>query len=78
MDFASIRRAVGRDILLCATLSAQTLFPIGTPRDIRSWVRDTKRLCAGDNGAILCPSNRIQPETPWENIVAFAEEARAS
>ena len=78
MDFASIRRAVGRDILLCATLSAQTLFPFGTPRDIRSWVRDTKRLCAGDNGAILCPSNRIQPETPWENIVAFAEEARAS
>lgn len=24
----------------------------------------------------LMPSNRIQPETPWENLVAFAEEAR--
>jgi len=26
----------------------------------------------------VMPSNRIQPETPWENVVAFAEEARAS
>jgi len=78
MDYAKIRRAFGRDIVLCATISAQTLFPFGTPHEIRNWVRDIRQLCAADNCAILCPSNLVQPETPWENIVAFAEAARAS
>lgn len=76
MDFRKARQRFGRDIVLCATISAQQLFPFGSPDDIRQWVRDIKRICATDNCAILCPSNLIQPETPWENIVAFAEAAR--
>ncbi len=43
-------------------------------------VRDEARRLAGvaaDRRAILMPSNRIQPETPWENVVAFAEACRA-
>jgi len=78
MDFRKMRRAYGRDIVLCATISAQNLLPFGTPDDIRRWVRATKQVCAEDNCALLCPSNLIQPETPWENIVAFAEEARGA
>lgn len=77
MDFERVRQTFGRDIVPCATISAQGLFPFGTPNEIREWVRATKQRCAGDNCAILCPSNLIQPETPWDNIVAFAEEARA-
>ena len=76
LDFGKIRQSFGRDIVLCATLSAQNLFPFGAPEDIRRWVREIKASCAPDNHAILCPSNLIQPETPWDNIVAFAEEAR--
>jgi uroporphyrinogen decarboxylase len=78
MDYGRMRRTFGRDIVLCATMSAQNLFPFGTPDDIRKWVGMTRDLCASDNCAILCPSNRIQPETPWENILAFAEAARSS
>ena len=77
MDFREIRQSFGRDIVLCATISAQKLFPFGTPEEVRAWVRSMKQICAADHAAILCPSNRIQPETPWENIVAFAEEAHA-
>lgn len=75
MDFGRIRQSFGRDIVLCATISAQQLFPFGTPEAIRDWVRTTKQTCAEDNCAILCPANLIQPETPWENIIAFTEEA---
>ncbi len=77
MDFGKVRQAFGRDIVLCATISAQNLFPFGSPYDIREWVANMKRACEADNCAILCPSNLIQPETPWENIVTFAESARA-
>ncbi|MCC6696464.1 MAG: hypothetical protein IT365_12605 [Candidatus Hydrogenedentes bacterium] len=76
MDFKTIHRRYGRDITLCATISAQRLFPFGTPEEIRQWVCETRENCARDNRAILCPSNRVQPETPWENIVALAEAAR--
>ena len=75
MDFRNIRQRYGRELVLCATISAQNLFPFGTPDDVRAWVRATRDLCSSDNRTILCPSNLIQPETPWENIVAFAEEA---
>ena len=74
MDFAEVHREFGRDIVLCATVSSQRTLPFGTPDDVRDEVRRLRDTAAGR--AILCPSNRIQPETPWANIVAFAEEAR--
>jgi hypothetical protein len=42
--------------------------------------REVRRLAAivgPQRRAILMPSNVIQPETPWDNVVAFAEEARS-
>jgi len=76
MDFRSIHERYGQEITLCATISAQRLFPFGTPDEIREWTRRLRQFCSPDNRAILCPSNMIQPETPWENILAFAEAAR--
>lgn len=76
MDYQSVHARYGGDILLCATISAQHLFPFGTPQEIRQWTRQTRKRCSPHNRAILCPSNMIQPETPWENIIAFAEAAR--
>ena len=77
MSFARVRKQYGHALVLCACLSAQTTLPFGTPDDVRAWVREIKRQCAADQRVILCPSNRIQPETPWANIVAFAEAARS-
>jgi len=77
MDFAEVHREFGADIILCATLSAQKTFPFGTPEQVRAEVRRLKAICGEERRGILCPSNMIQPETPWANIVAFAEEARA-
>jgi uroporphyrinogen decarboxylase len=76
MEFEAHYRASGRRAVLCATLSAQRVFPFGTPDDV---LREVRRLAAiaADRRTLLLPSNRIQPETPWENLVAFVEEARA-
>lgn len=77
MDFAEVHRAFGRHIALCATVSSQRIFPFGTPDEVRKEVRRLKAACGPDRRGILTPSNLIQPETPWDNVVAFAEEARA-
>jgi uroporphyrinogen decarboxylase len=77
MDLAAVKREFGRELVLCATLSAQRLLPFGSPAQVREEVRRLAALFQGDRRAILCPSNRLQPETPWENVLAFAEEAHA-
>jgi uroporphyrinogen decarboxylase len=76
MDPAEVKGRFGDRIALCATVSAQRTFPFGTPDEVRTEVRRLKRELGADNRCLICPSNRIQPETPWENIVAFVEEAR--
>jgi uroporphyrinogen decarboxylase len=77
MEFSAVRAEYGRHLVLCACLSAQKTLPFGTPDDVKKWVSGVRKLCASDNRVIMCPSNMIQPETPWENIVAFAEAARS-
>ena len=77
MDFEKAKSLYGKDLLLCATISAQRIFPFGDPDEVRREVRRLKALCAGDNRGILCPSNMIQPETPWPNIEAFVQAARS-
>jgi uroporphyrinogen decarboxylase len=77
MEFTKVKEEYGKDILLCATLSAQTTFPFVKPEKIRREIRRLKEICSTDNRCILSPSNMIQPETPWENIIAFVEEARS-
>lgn len=76
MDFAEVYREFGRHITLCATISSQRVFPFGSADEVREEVRRLKTVCGADRRCILCPSNKIQPETPWDNVVAFAEQAR--
>ena len=77
MDFEDVYRRYGDRILLAATISSQKVFPFGSAEDVRREVRRLAEIAASDRRCILMPSNVIQPETPWENVVAFAEEARA-
>jgi len=76
MDFAAACRQYGGRIVLAATISAQRVFPFGSAEEVRGEVRRLAQVVAHDRRAILMPSNRVQPETPWENVVAFAEACR--
>jgi uroporphyrinogen decarboxylase len=76
MDFEAMWTRFGSDVVLAATLSSQKLFPFGTPAEIRREVNRLAEIVGDQRRAILMPSNVIQPETPWENVVAFAEAAR--
>lgn len=76
MDFSALYQRYRRSIVLAATLSAQRTMPFGSPEEVRREVGRLAEVVAADRRAILMPSNRIQPETPWENIVALADECR--
>jgi uroporphyrinogen decarboxylase len=76
MDFVAAYREYGRQIVLAATISAQRLFPFGSPQEIREQVARLAEVVGPQRRTIFMPSNRIQPETPWENVLAFAEACR--
>jgi len=76
LDPAGIKREFGSRITCCATMSAQRILPFATPDQVRAEVARLKREMGNDRRCILCPSNRIQPETPWANVIAFAEAVR--
>ena len=76
MDFAGVYQQFGAQIALAATLSAQHTLPFGSPDDVRHEIRRLATVAA-DQRCMLMPSNVIQPETPWENVLAFADGALA-
>jgi len=77
MDFDRFYREFGSQIVLTGTLSSQKILPFGAPDDVRREVRRLAAIVGDQKRTIFMPSNVIQPETPWENVVAFVEEAQA-
>ncbi len=76
MDVASLKKISGDRIVLCATLGAQRTMSLSSAEEVR---RETVRIMdtiGADRRCIICPSNRIQPETPWENVLTFVSTAR--
>jgi len=75
MDPAEVKRRYGRDLSFWGTVSVQHTMPFGTPDDVRAEVRARLETVGRDGGLILCPAHVLEPEVPWENIVAFFEAA---
>lgn len=76
MDAAAVKQKWGDRIVPCATLGAQHTLSLSTAEEVRKETERVMERLAFDGRAIVCPSNRIQPETPWENVLAFASAAR--
>jgi uroporphyrinogen decarboxylase len=76
MDTARVKREWGDRIALCATLGAQRSLSLGSAEQVRTETDRVMDSLGEDRRCIVCPSNRIQPETPWENVLAFASAAR--
>ena len=50
--------------------------PFGTPAEVRRIVHRNLGI-AGSKGGLLCtPTHMLEPEVPWENIVAYVKACR--
>ncbi|MEN6401957.1 MAG: hypothetical protein ABFD94_08415, partial [Armatimonadia bacterium] len=52
-------------------VGTQTTFPFGTPQDMRQTIRHLIQTVGKGGGLLLAPTHVLEPEVPWENIVAF-------
>jgi uroporphyrinogen decarboxylase len=75
MDPAEIKRKYGDRLAFSGTVGTQTTMPFGTGDEVRRVVRERIATVGKDGGLILAPTHILEPDVPWENVVALFEAA---
>ena len=77
-NFEEIARRSGGRLSFWGGIGTQSTMPFGTPGDVASAVARAKQSL-GRNGCLLvAPSHILEPEVPWDNVLAFVEAAKNS
>lgn len=76
MDFSEVHAAFGDRLSFWGTIGTQTTMPFGTPDEVKAMVHRNLEI-AGPQGGLWCaPTHVLEPEVPWENILAYVEACR--
>lgn len=73
MDPAKLKAEYGDRLAFWGTVGTATTWAWGTPEEIRREVRERIETVGKGGGLIISPAYDIEPDVPWENIVAFFE-----
>lgn len=71
MDVVEIKHRFGNQLAFWGTIGTQSVLPFGAPKDVKNEVKRMIELFAP--GLLLAPTHVIEPDVPWENIIAFFE-----
>lgn len=75
-DFVEVHAEFGQRISFNGTIGTQRLMPFGTPAEIRAEVRRNLAVAGESGGLFCCPTHMLEPEVPWENVLAYVEAVR--
>jgi uroporphyrinogen decarboxylase len=73
MDPAEVKRVFGDRLAFFGAVSLQRTLPFGAPDDVRAEVKRRIETVGKGGGLLLSPTHCLQPDVPWENVVAFFE-----
>jgi len=72
-----VKQEYGDHLALWGTVGTQTTMPFGSPDEVRRVVRERIETVGRGGGLLLAPTHVLEPDVPWDNVVAFAQAARA-
>jgi uroporphyrinogen decarboxylase len=73
MDPALIKEQYGDRLAFWGAVGTQTTMPFGTPAEVKGTVRHLIATVGRGGGYVAAPTHLVEPEVPWENLVAFVE-----
>ena len=73
LDVAEVKRLYGERLAFFGGMGIQTTMPFGTPDDVRAEVKRLIETLGAGGGYLIAPTHTLEPEVPWENIIAFFE-----
>lgn len=76
MDFEEICRKYGDRISFHGTIGTQTVMPKGTPQEVKETVWRNLGIAGERGGLLAAPTHMVEPEVPFENILAYVEACR--
>jgi uroporphyrinogen decarboxylase len=76
MDPFSLKKTYGERLSFWGTLGTQSTLPFGTPDDVRRDIRLRCEIVGAGGGLLIAPTHMVEPEVPWENLVAFVEAVK--
>ena len=73
MDPLAIKQRFGEALTLWGTIGTQALMPFGTAREVADTVKSRIRELGCNGGLVIAPTHLLEPEVPWENILALVD-----
>jgi len=75
MDFGEVHKLTGGRLSYWSTIGTQQVLPFGTPDEVRAVVERNLDICGEAGGIVIGPTHMVEPEVPWENLVAMRDAA---
>ena len=76
IDPAEMKKLYGDRLSFWGTVGTQTTMPFGTPAEVDAKVREMIETVGRGGGLLIAPTHVVEPDVPWENIVAFVEAVK--
>jgi len=73
MDPATVKEQYGDRLAFWGTIGTQTTMPFGTPAEVSETVQERIATVGKSGGLLLAPTHKLEPDVPWENVLAFFE-----
>lgn len=73
MDPVEIKKRYGDRLAFWGCVGTQTTMPFGTPDEVRATVKHLIETVGLGGGLLLAPTHVLEPDVPWENVLAFFE-----
>ncbi|MDQ1301820.1 MAG: Uroporphyrinogen deCOase protein [Chloroflexota bacterium] len=75
MDPAQLKARYGDRLAFWGGVSVQRTMPFGAPEQVRAEVKERIATVGRNGGYIIAPAHTLEPEVPWQNVLAFVEAA---
>lgn len=76
MDFEEIHAMYGDRLSFHGTIGTQTTMPFGSPQEVKDTVKRNLRIAGERGGLLAAPTHLLEPEVPWDNVLAYVEACR--
>ncbi|MBA7497111.1 hypothetical protein ES702_07720 [subsurface metagenome] len=73
MNPVKLKKLYGDELAFWGTVGIQSTMPLGTPEEVRIIIKQRIEIVGKDGGLLIAPTHVLEPEVPWENILAFFE-----
>lgn len=73
MSFEEVHDRWGKRLSFWGTLGTQQLIPYGTPKKVYDQTIANLTKCGRKGGIVIGPTHMVEPEVPWENLVAITD-----